>query len=81
MPKPKKQRWIGSAQVLVDIAGYSRAILIHEDFGIYRLIGPLGCCGKGVDKIQDRTGSESSLKRLIERELKEAGYYLRGLHD
>lgn len=74
MSKPKDDRWIGSAQTFIDIAGYTRAVLIYERPGTYILIGPIGCVGDNMD-MKERTGkTERSMKRLIEKELREAGY-------
>jgi hypothetical protein len=74
MSARKKDRWIGTAQVFIDVSGYARAVLIHEDGRRYRLIGPIGCTGEGVDEMKDRTGTESGLKQKIEKELRDAGY-------
>ncbi len=75
MSKPKDDRWIGSAQTFIDIAGYTRAVLIYERPGTWILIGPIGCVGEGADEMKERTGkTERTMKRLIEKELREAGY-------
>lgn len=67
----RKDRWIGSAQVLVDDNGWSRAVLIHETETSYTLVGPLGA----TMPLQERSNpSKQKLKRLIEKELHDAGY-------
>ena len=67
----KRDRWIGSAQVLIDANGYARAVVIHESAEQWVAIGPVGT----VKAIHDRTyKTESIAKRVLEKELKDAGY-------
>jgi hypothetical protein len=73
--KRKKALWIGTAQVLVDVAGHARAVLVHEDEKEWLLIGPIGCLGEGVNEMLERRGTtEQKMKKLIEKELRKAGY-------
>ena len=71
--RKRRDRWIGTAQVFVDIAGYARAVLVNERDREYLLLGPLDCCGDNME-LKERRGKEGPLKRLIEKELREAGY-------
>lgn len=74
MRKLKEDRWIGSAQTFVDVGGYTRAILIYERPSTWILIGPIGCVGDEMG-MKERSGkSERIMKRLIEKELRDAGY-------
>lgn len=75
--RKKKNLWTGTAQVLIDDHGYSRAVLIHEYQNVYRLIGPIGCASTATNDmaLKDREGTELKMKRLIEKELRDAGYY------
>ncbi len=74
MSKKREDRWIASAQVLVDKHVYSRAVLIHERENLFRLLGPVGCAADNDMELKDREGTESKMKRLIEKELRAAGY-------
>ncbi len=52
--------------------GYVRAVLVWEYEG-WSLIGPLGC-GAGMEIKERRGKNKRALQKLIEKELRDAGY-------
>ena len=69
-----KLRWTGTAKVLMDSDGWGRAVIFNEGHGRYILIGPLGCSGDGMEMKKRIANTEPKLRRLIEKELRDAGY-------
>ena len=72
MKRPvREDRWIGSAQVLVDYNGHVRAVLTQESENQFLVIGPIDT----VDPCEQIRGkNEWKLKRTMERDLRKAGY-------
>lgn len=68
-------RWIGNDGLrFMDGNNYTRAALIYENRIGWLLIGPIGCVGQGME-IKERHGkNKKALQKLIEKELRDAGY-------